>query len=216
MPKISFCALLLDCQHLVLHSIRPVSRMTQILSVMASQEDPVVINDDNNWPDTGPENPEDARAYQDRIKKIFNDFALLLKEDQKDTLPITIRTLKQVISRHWPSMANADPDLVIRAIKDLACLHLQQEVMPGSAEAVDLEEDIPSGYEFLCQLPEQKCKAKEKALIITILDSISEAQAHMSMATTSLSSLVKITDLETFKLVLRAMGHPMVQLNIPP
>ena len=87
---------------------------------------------------------------------------------------------------------------------------------PSSAEAVDPEEDIPSSYEFLHQLPEQKCKAEEKALIITTLDSISEAQAHMSMATANLSCLAKITDPETFKLVLRAMVHPMVQLNIPP
>ena len=91
---------------------------------MALQKDPVVINDDNDWPDTGPQNPEEVRVYQDRINRIFDDFTLLLKEDQKDTLPITIRKLKQVISRHWPSMANADPDLVIRAIQDLACLHL--------------------------------------------------------------------------------------------
>ena len=48
----------------------------------------------------------------------------LLKEDRKDALPITVRTLKQVISRYWPSMANADPDLIIHSIKDLACLHL--------------------------------------------------------------------------------------------
>ena len=57
---------------------------------------------------------------------------------------------------------------------------------------------------FLCQLPEQKCKAKEKALITATLDSISEAQAHISMATANLSSLAKITDLETFKLVFKA------------
>ena len=105
-------------------------------------------------------------------------------------------------------MANADLDLVIRAIKDSVCLHLQQEVTPGNVEAVDPEEDIPSSYKFLHQLPEQKCKAKEKALIIATLDSISEAQAHMSMATANLSSLVKITDLETFKLVLRANSVP--------
>ena len=81
---------------------------------------------------------------------------------------------------------------------------------------MDPEEEIPSGQEFLCQLPEQKCKAEEKALIIATLDSISEAQAHMSMATANLSSLVKITDLETFRLVLKATVCPMVQLNIPP
>ena len=62
--------------------------------------------------------------------------------------------------------------------------------MPSGAEAVDPEEEIPSGQEFLCQLPEQKGKAEEKAPIITTLDSISEAQAHMSMVTANLSSLV--------------------------
>ena len=38
----------------------------------------------------------------------------------------------------------------------------------------------------------------------------------MSMATVNLSSLAKITDSETFRLVLKAMVCPMVQLNIPP
>ena len=91
---------------------------------MASQEDPVVINDNDNWPDAGPQNPKEVRAYQDRINKVFDDFMSLLKEDRKDALPITIRTLKQVISRYWPSMANADPDLIICSIKDLVSLHL--------------------------------------------------------------------------------------------
>ena len=35
--------------------------------IMASQEDPVVINYNDDWPDAGPQNPEEARAYQDRI-----------------------------------------------------------------------------------------------------------------------------------------------------
>ena len=91
---------------------------------MASQEDPVVIKDDDNWPDVGPQNPEEMWAYHDCINKIFDDFTSLLKEDRKDALPITIRTLKQVISRYWPSMANADVDIIVHTIKDLACLHL--------------------------------------------------------------------------------------------
>ena len=92
---------------------------------MASQEDLVVINDDDDWPDVGPQNPEEVRMYQDHINKIFNTFTSLLKEDRKDALPITIRTLKQVISRYWPSMANTDVDIILHSIKDLACLHLQ-------------------------------------------------------------------------------------------
>ena len=83
-------------------------------------------------------------------------------------------------------------------------------------EAVDAEEEMPSGHEFVHQLPEKKHKAEEKALIISTLDHISEAQVHMSTATVNLSSLTKITDSETFRLVLKAMVCPMGQLNIPP
>ena len=79
---------------------------------MASQEELVVIDDNGDWPNMGPQNPKEAKP-QDRINKIFDDFTVLLKEDRKDALPITIRTLKQVISRHWPSVANADPDLMV-------------------------------------------------------------------------------------------------------
>ena len=67
---------------------------------MASQEEPVVINDDDDWPDAGPINPEEAQVYQDCINNIFDDFTSLLKEDRKDALPITVRTLKQVITRY--------------------------------------------------------------------------------------------------------------------
>ena len=112
-------------------------------------------------------------------------------------------------------MANADMDIILHSIKDLACLHLWQEVLPGRAEVVD-PEWMPSSQEFLHQLPEKNHKAEEKALIIATLDNISEAQAHMSMATANLSSLAKITDVETFRLVLKVTVCPMVQLNISP
>ena len=69
---------------------------------------------------------------------------------------------------------------------------------------------------FYANYQSRNAKPGKKALIIATLDNISEAKAHMSMATANLSSLAKITDPETFKLVLRAMVCPMVQLNIPP
>ena len=48
---------------------------------MTSQE--LVVTDNNdNWPNVGPQNPEDVRVYQDRINKIFDEFAVLWKEDR--------------------------------------------------------------------------------------------------------------------------------------
>ena len=153
--------------------------ITDYICNMASQEDLVVINDDDDWPDVGPQNPEEAQVYE-----VYPEAQV--KEDRNDVLPITISTLKQIISRYWPSMANADMDIILHSIKDLACLHLQQEVMPVGSEVVDPEEEMPSSHKFLHQLPEKKCKAEEKSLIIATLDNISKAQPHMSTATVNL------------------------------
>ena len=50
---------------------------------------------------------------------------------------------------------------------------------------------------------------------IMLFDHLSEATSHISAAMVNLSSLAKITDHETFKMILQASAQPLVQLNIP-
>ena len=86
----------------------------------------VIPNDDNgnDWPDTGPQNPEEAQAYTDMVIELFDMFSDLIHQDNKDALPKTIRNLKKLMVKHWDSMGLADPEVVIRATIDLGCLHL--------------------------------------------------------------------------------------------
>ena len=64
------------------------------ISIMASEDVPPVIDlleeEEEEWPDTGAQNPEEAQKYMDRINDIFNHLSELIHEDKKDALEMTI------------------------------------------------------------------------------------------------------------------------------
>ena len=86
----------------------------------------------------------------------------------------------------------------------------------GQVVETDPDEDILIGWEMASKLMQEK-KLSQAAIsyIISLFDNLSEAHAHMSMVAVNLSLLSKITDPVTFKTILHASIHPMVQLSIP-
>ena len=87
--------------------------------------------------------------------------------------------------------------------------------MTGGIEVTEPASDVPEGSEFLQSLPEKTRKHEEWQLIISTFNHISEAIAHASMAAANISALGKITDPQTFDLVLKAAVRLLVQINIP-
>ena len=81
---------------------------------------------------------------------------------------------------------------------------------------IDPDEDILMGWEMASKLTQEK-KVSQATIshIISLFDHLSKAQVHMLTAAANLSSLSKITDPVTFKTILHASIHPMVQLSIP-
>ena len=61
---------------------------------MASENVPPVIDlleeEEEEWPDAGAQNPEEAKKYVDRINGIFDHLSELIHEDKKDALEMTI------------------------------------------------------------------------------------------------------------------------------
>ena len=61
---------------------------------MALKDVPPVIDlldeEEEEWPDAGPQNPEEAQQYVDKINNIFNHLSELIHEDKKDALGMTI------------------------------------------------------------------------------------------------------------------------------
>ena len=126
---------------------------------MASEDALPVIDlieeDEEEWPDTGAQNPEEAQQYVDRINNIFDHLSELIHDDKKDTLGTTIQNFKKWIMRQWVTMGDADINIVLHTIRDPAAVYLQQHLTRGGVNVFDPPEDILSGPEFIRQLPER-------------------------------------------------------------
>ena len=72
---------------------------------MASKDVPPVIElldeEEEEWPDTGAQNPEEAQQYVDKINNIFDHLSELIHEDKKNALGMMIRNFKKWIVKQW-------------------------------------------------------------------------------------------------------------------
>ena len=84
----------------------------------------------------------------------------------------------------------------------------------GGVKVVDPPEELPSGQEFIRQLPEQARRAEEMAFIIDIFNHAAQAHEHLSEVCANISALAKVTDKATLLSVINGAVHPLVQLNI--
>ena len=129
------------------------------LLAMALEDVPPVIDvleeEEEEWPDGGAQNPEEAQKYVDRINSIFDHLSELIHEDKKDALGMTIQNFKKWIVKQWVMMGDADVDVVLHTIRDPTAGFLCQHLTRGGVDVFDPPGDIPSGPEFICQLPER-------------------------------------------------------------
>ena len=127
---------------------------------MAAKDAPPVIDlldeeEEEEWPDTGAQNPEEAGQYVDRINHIFDHLSELIHKDKKDALGMTIRNFKKLIVKQWETMGDADVNVVLHTIKDPTAVYLHQHLTRGGVKVFNPPEEIPPGPEFIHQLPER-------------------------------------------------------------
>ena len=126
---------------------------------MAVKDVPPVIDlldeEEEEWPDAGAQNPEEAEQYVDKINHIFDHLSELIHEDKKNALGTTIKNFKKLIVKQWETMGDADVDIVLHTIKDPTTVYLQQHLTRGGVEVFDPTEEIPTSPEFIHQLPER-------------------------------------------------------------
>ena len=68
---------------------------------MPSKQPAVIKVPDDDFPDSGPQNPVEAQSYRDKLNAIMSMFSDLLADDCKDTLRSTITSLKKLMVKHW-------------------------------------------------------------------------------------------------------------------
>lgn len=92
----------------------------------------------------------------------------------------------------------------MRTICEPSCVTLQQSLETDTIMAVDPDEDIPSGRKVLSRLPQCQVQPVVKEYYITLFDNLSAATGYMSSVMANLSSLAKLTDPKTFRIILEA------------
>ena len=104
------------------------------------------------------------------------------------------------MAKSWENMAGTEVDAVMRTIQEPSCVMLHQSLEEGTVMAVDPEEDVLTGCQVLSKVQPQNQYMIEH--VISLFDSLSAATEHLSVAFTNLSSLAKICDEETFRMIL--------------
>ena len=182
---------------------------------MALKQPAVIEVPDDDFPDSGPQNPVEAQSYRDQLNAIMSMFSDLLADNWKDALRSTITSLKKLMVKHWRQMAEADVDVVLQSIHNSNCVYLWQHLTTEGVNVVELATDVPEGWTFLRQLPKKVWKTEVWELIVSCFDHLLEVHTHMSSFMANISSLAKITNPETFNMVMKAVARPMIQVNIP-
>ena len=151
----------------------------------------------------------------DKVNNIFDHLSTLIHNDKKDALGQTIKNFKKVVAKQWEMMGDVDVDVVLCTIKDPAAVYLCQHLTREGVEVFDPPEEIPTGPEFIRQLPERTRCAEETAFISDIFHHVAQAHEHLSEVCVNISALAKVTDKTTLLAIINGAIHPLVQLNIP-
>ena len=185
---------------------------------MAAKDDPVIDlmeEEEEEWPEVGAQNPEEAEWYTEKINNVFDHLSELIHQDTKTALGQTIQNFKKIVVRQWATMGDADVDVILKTIKDPTAVYLRQHLTSRGVEVVDPPEDLPTGQEFLQQLPEWARWAKETAFIMDIFEHMARAHEHLSEVCANVSALAKVTDKATLLSVINRSCPPTCTAQHP-
>ena len=146
---------------------------------------------------------------------MFDHLSTLIHQDTKTALGQTIQNFKKIVVRQWATMGDADVDVILRTIKDPTAVYLWQHLQGGGVEVMDPPKELPTGQEFMRQLPKRARQAEETAFIIDIFEHAARAHEHLSEVCANVSALAKVTDKATLLSIINGAVHPLMQLNIP-
>ena len=184
------------------------------INMASKQVEIIKVPDDDDFPDSGPQNPVEAQSYRDKTDGIMDTFSDLLVDNRKDALRLTITSLKKLMVKHWWQMMEADVEVVMKSIHDPSCIYLHQHLTTEGIDMMEPVVEVPEGWTFLRQLPKKVWKTEVWELIVMCFNHLSEAHAHMSSFVANMSSLAKIANPETFDMVMKAAARLMIQINV--
>ena len=123
----------------------PSSGEVQNSNMALKQPETIEVPDDDDFPDSGPQNPVEAQSYRDKLDAIMDTFSDLLVDDHKDALRSTITYLKKLMVKHWWQKVEADVDVVLKSIHNPSCVYLHQHLTTEGVDVTELATEVLEG-----------------------------------------------------------------------
>ena len=164
-------------------------------------------------------NEEEACLHRHKLEEIFNTMANRVKDGDESAMKQAIINCKIAIMTVMPSMDDADPTIVLAAVKDPSslaiCLHTDEnqqkledmmpltEIWSGEDVAVDIDNLEPLTEEQRRQISE-------------LFEDMELVHEQLVCACSSLAILFRTLTLCQLVVLLKSSIRPLVQLNAAP
>ena len=151
--------------------------------------EPIIIDDDEELPLEAEEEPSgvtnkcQAAHHRRLIAEALQEFKMQCKTGEvKDMLRQLLEDMKEVITRVYPSMVEADVKAVLRSIPDPTCLAMRPQTMvvEGCLEELIPDEDIPEGLQVVMDISNVKLLTfEQKDMIVSLFNDLAVAHDQL-------------------------------------
>ena len=164
-------------------------------------------------------NEEEATQHRQRLEEVFVAMEQKIKDEEEDALKEAIIGCKATITMIMPSMAKANPTIVLESIKDPSCLAIRPRTDVNTQKLEDMmpPAEVPTGQDMVTIVEDMKPLTDEQRRQISELFEDLEL-AHEQLARTCSSLVILSRSLTSRQLILllKSSIRPLAQLNVAP
>ena len=162
-------------------------------------------------------NEEEAVLHRCKLEEVFNTMANRVKDEDESALKQVIIDCKMAIMMVMPSMDDANPTIVLEAIKDPSCL----AICPHTDESLQNLEymmslaEILSGKDVVADIDSlEPLMEEQRRQISELFEDMELAHKQLPCTCSSLPILSRSLTSRQLVLLLKSSIRPLVQLNV--
>ena len=164
-------------------------------------------------------NKDKACLHSQRLDKIMDVMANRVKEGNASTMRQAIINCKAAIMMVMPGMEDADPTIILAAVRDPFCLAIHPQTEENQQKLEDMMPlaEIPKGEDIAADIHNMEPLIDDQRKHISeLFEDMEVAHEHLAHFCSALGILSRTLTSSQLLLLLKASLRPLVQLNIAP
>ena len=164
-------------------------------------------------------NEDEACLHTQKLDEIMDVMANRVEEGDASAMRQAIMDCKEAIMVVMPGMEEADPAIILAAVRDPSCLAIHPRTEENQQKLEDLMPlaEIPKGEDVVADIDSMEpLTDDQRKQISKLFEDMEVAHEHLACSCSSLGILSRTLTSCQLLLLLKASLRPLVQLNIAP